>query len=56
MQPLSPALVFCAEGAPEWRVLLDLAAALDLDHAYFEALGSPADILAVLKKEIAFFA
>ena len=56
VQPLSPALDFCAEGGPEWRWLLDLAAALDIDRVFFEALGSPADILDALKKEKPFFA
>jgi len=56
VQSLSPALDFCSEGWPEWRALLDLAAALGLDRAYFGLLASPADVLAVMKKETAFFA
>ena len=55
VQPISPALGFCSEGWPEWRALLDLASALDLDRGFFEPLASPADILAVMKKEISFF-
>jgi NADH-quinone oxidoreductase subunit G len=56
VQSFSPALGFCAEGAPEWRALLDLAAALGLDRAYFEPLTSPADVFAQMKREIPFFA
>ncbi len=56
LQAFLPALDFCSEGWPEWRALLDLAAALGLDGGFFGPLASPADITAVMKKEIPFFA
>jgi NADH-quinone oxidoreductase subunit G len=56
VQSISPALGFCSEGGPEWQALLDLAGALGLDPGYFGSLVSPRDVLALMKKEIAFFA
>jgi NADH-quinone oxidoreductase subunit G len=56
IQSLSPALDFCSDGGPEWRAILDLAGALGLDPGYFGSLASPGDVLAVMKKEISFFA
>jgi NADH-quinone oxidoreductase subunit G len=55
VQPVSAALDFCAEGVPEWRVLLDLAKALRLDHKYYWPLDSPAAVFEAMRKEVPFF-
>jgi NADH-quinone oxidoreductase subunit G len=55
VQEFAPALEFCAGGLPEWRVLVDLAKALKVDHQYFQPFDSPAAVTGVMKKEIAFF-
>jgi NADH-quinone oxidoreductase subunit G len=42
-------------GPPEWKVLLDLAKKLKVDHRYFWPLDSPSAVFRVLQKEIPFF-
>ena len=56
VQALIPALGFCAEGGPEWRVLLDLARELRPGSDDFGRLAGPEDVLDLMKKEIPFFA
>jgi NADH-quinone oxidoreductase subunit G len=55
VQPVSPALEFCSAGVPEWRALLDLALALDLDRGFFGPLDSPRAVRDAMKKELPFF-
>lgn len=55
VQSVSPALDNSAEGVPEWRALVDLALALDLDPDYFRPLGTPGAVREALRKEISFF-
>jgi predicted molibdopterin-dependent oxidoreductase YjgC len=55
VQAFLPALDFRADGLPEWRLLLDLARDLKLNHQYFFGLDSPESIRQLLGKEIPFF-
>ncbi len=55
VQAFSPALEFRADGLPEWKLLLDLAKELKINHKYFWDLDSPGSIRQRLAKEIPFF-
>ena len=54
-QEFSAALEFRADGLPEWKLLLDLAGDLKINHQYFFGLDSPELIRQRLKREIPFF-
>ena len=55
VQASQPALGFEGDGLPEWRILLDLAKTLRIDHKYYWFMDSPEAVRRALGKEIPFF-
>ena len=55
VQAFRPALDVYGDGVPEWKILLDLAKQLRVDHRYYWFLDSPEAVRRKLGKEIPFF-
>ncbi len=55
VQAFCPALDFCGDGLPEWKIFLDLAKELNIDHKFYGPLNSLEAVNRALSEEIPFF-